>query len=91
MQGELLQRATALRASRTTEIDDLATFERFFREQGGGFAHCFWCGDGACEKKLAEKYKTTIRNIPLGAKAEAGKCIHCDKPAEQRVVMAQAY
>lgn len=91
MQGGLFQRASALRASRTREIDDIATFERFFREEGGGFARCFWCGDGACEKKLAEKYKTTIRNIPLDSKAEAGACIHCDRPAEGRVILAQAY
>ena len=91
MQGELFERAKALRASRTRTIDDLAAFERFFGEEGGGFAHCHWCGDGECEKAMAEKHRTSIRNIPLGAPEEHGKCIRCAKPSSRRVLMAQAY
>ncbi|MBI4602594.1 MAG: proline--tRNA ligase, partial [Planctomycetes bacterium] len=91
MQGELLDRAKALRASRTRAIDDIAAYGRFFSEEGGGFALCHWCGDGDCEKALAEKHRTSIRNIPLDPAAERGACIRCGKPSERRVVMAQAY
>ena len=91
MQRDLFERARAFRASRTRTIDDPAEFERWFAEEGGGFAHVHWCGDGDCEKALAEKHRTSIRNIPLHASPESGKCIRCGKPSTQRVVMAQAY
>jgi prolyl-tRNA synthetase len=91
MGRDLFARAEALRASRTRTIDDLASFETFFEKEGGGFALAHWCEDGACEKLLAEKYRTSIRNIPLDAKGEPGTCIRCGRPSPRRVVMAQAY
>ncbi|MGQ9591880.1 MAG: proline--tRNA ligase [Planctomycetota bacterium] len=91
MQRELLERARKLRESRTRDIDDIETFRRFFAEEGGGFARCHWCGDGECEKALAEKHKTSIRNIPLGAGEEPGRCVGCGRPSARRVIMAQAY
>ena len=91
MQRDLFERARAFRASRTRTIDDPAEFERWFAEGGGGFAHVHWCGDGECEKALAEKHRTSIRNIPLDSPEESGKCIRCGKPSSRRVVMAQAY
>jgi prolyl-tRNA synthetase len=91
MQGELFERAKALRASRSREINDLAAYRRFFSEEGGGFAHCHWCGDEACETALAEELKTTIRNLPLDPPAESGSCIRCGKPSGRRALMAMAY
>jgi len=91
MQGELLERARKFRASHTRTIDDIGAFETFFDKEGGGFAMCHWCGDGDCEKALAEKYKTTIRNLPMDAKDEPGKCIQCGKSSGGRVVMAMGY
>ena len=91
MQADLFARALAFRASRTRNIDDFAAYESFFEKEGGGFAMCHWCGDGACEKTLAEKLKTSIRNQPVAAQEEAGKCILCGRPSPRRVVMSQAY
>jgi prolyl-tRNA synthetase len=91
MQGELLEKARKFRVSRTREVNDLAAYQRFFDEEGGGFALCHWCGDGDCEKALAEKYRTSIRNIPTDSKEEKGACIQCGKPSGRRVIMAQAY
>ena len=91
MQGELLEKARNYRASRTREVSDIAVYRRFFDEEGGGFALCHWCGDGDCEKALAEKYRTSIRNIPVDSKEEKGDCIRCGKPSVRRVIMAQAY
>jgi len=91
LQRDLHERARAFRDSRTRPIDDDASFARFFEEEGGGFAMCHWCGDAECEKALGEKYRTTIRNIPLTPAQENGRCIRCGKPSARRVVMAQAY
>ncbi|HVR75011.1 MAG TPA: His/Gly/Thr/Pro-type tRNA ligase C-terminal domain-containing protein, partial [Planctomycetota bacterium] len=90
MQDELFQRAKTLRASKSRAIDDPAAFERFFAE-GGGFASVHWCGDGDCEKKTSANHKSSIRNIPLDGREEAGKCITCGRPSSQRVLMAMAY
>lgn len=91
MQQHLFERAKRFRESRSRRIDDAEAYRRFFEEEGGGFAHCHWCGDGECEKALAEKHKTSIRNIPLGWEEEPGRCIGCGKPSNRRVVMAEAY
>jgi prolyl-tRNA synthetase len=91
MQRDLFERARAFRASRTRTIDAAAEFERWFAEGGGGFALAHWCGDGECEKALAEKHRTSIRNIPLDSPEESGKCIRCGRTSSRRVVMAQAY
>ena len=70
-------------------------FKEYFREENAdsGFALCHWCGDGACEKKLSDDYKTTIRCIPdeCDGLIEDGSCIHCNGPSTRRVVMAYAY
>jgi prolyl-tRNA synthetase len=91
MQADLLARARAFREARTRRIDSLGDFERFFAEEGGGFAHAHWCGDGACEKAMADAYRTSIRNIPLDSPEESGKCVYCGNPSGRRVIMAQSY
>ncbi|MBI4678631.1 MAG: proline--tRNA ligase [Elusimicrobia bacterium] len=96
MQGELLDRATALRERRSRVIDDIQDYERFFKEEGGGFAWVHWAGGVEGEDELAKRFETTIRCIPMpedilpAAKGE-GKCILTGKPSQQRVLMARAY
>jgi prolyl-tRNA synthetase len=91
MQADLLARARAFREARTRRIDSLADFGRFFAEEGGGFALSHWCGDGACEKSIADAHKTSIRNIPLDSPEESGTCLRCGRPSNRRVIMAQSY
>jgi prolyl-tRNA synthetase len=96
MQKELLERARAFREKRTRVIDDLAAFEKFFKEEGGGFAWVHWAGDAAQEEELAKRFETSIRCLPLpedipAAAQGAGKCILTGKPSAQRVVMSKAY
>ncbi|MBI5623567.1 MAG: proline--tRNA ligase [Elusimicrobia bacterium] len=96
MQAELLTRAKALREKRSRVIDTLADFERFYKEEGGGFAWVHWAGGVAEEDEMAKRFETTIRCIPLleeipeGARGE-GKCILTGGPSAQRVLMAKAY
>ena len=96
MQKELLERARNLRASRTRVIDDLASYEKFFKEEGGGFAWVHWAGGTAEEDEMAKRFETSVRNIPfedqipLEARGE-GKCILTGKPSKQRVLMSRSY
>lgn len=96
MQGELLARARAFQARRTRVIDTIPDFERFFKEEGGGFAWVHWAGTPEQEDELSKRFETSIRCIPFadqipeGARGE-GRCILTGQPSAQRVVMAKAY
>ncbi len=96
MQAQLLERARRVREARTRVIDSLADFDRFFNQEGGGFAWVHWAGSAEDEAHMKEKYETTVRcipfedQIPAAARGE-GKCLLTGKPSAQRVVMARAY
>ena len=96
MQTELFERARLMREARTRMIDTIEEFEKFFKEEGGGFAWVHWAGSDADEEEMAKRYETTIRCIPFEdqipeeAKGK-GKCILTGKPSAQRVIMATAY
>jgi len=96
MQAQLFERAKTLRDKKTRVIDTIADYEKFFNEDGGGFAWVHWAGSPEDEDAMAKKYATTIRNIPLPGQAPAGAdtpgvCILTGKPSTQRVVMSQSY
>ncbi|MBI5743489.1 MAG: proline--tRNA ligase, partial [Elusimicrobia bacterium] len=96
MQGELLERARALRAERTRVIDSLEDYEKFFKGEGGGFAWVHWAGTPEQEEEMAKRFETSIRCIPFADQipAEArgeGRCILTGRPSKQRVVMAKSY
>jgi prolyl-tRNA synthetase len=96
MQAQLFERAKALRDRKTRVIDTLADYEKFFNEEGGGFAWVHWAGSPEDEDAMSKKYQTTIRNIPLEGQEPAGaagegKCIWTGKPSTKRVVMSQSY
>ena len=96
MQKELYQRALAFRTSRSRIINTMEEFERFFKQEGGGFAWVHWAGSGDDEDAMSKRFETTVRCIPLPDQipAEAqgkGTCILTGKPSAQRVIMAKAY
>ncbi|MFO0579164.1 MAG: proline--tRNA ligase [Polyangia bacterium] len=96
MQVELRERALAFRKKRSRVIDNLADFERFFKEEGGGFAWVHFAGSGQDEEELSRRFETTVRCIPFEDQIPeeargSGTCILTGKPSAQRVVMAKAY
>jgi len=96
MQKELLERARAFQERRTRVIDTLSDYERFFKQEGGGFAWVHWAGSAEQEEELAKRFETSIRCIPFddqipAAAAGPGRCILTDKPSVKRVIMAKAY
>jgi len=98
IQQNLFDRALAYREENTRPIDDKEAFYAWFTAENedkpeihGGFALSHWCGDGACEEKIKNDLKVTIRCIPFEGEEEEGTCICCGKPSKKRVIFAKAY
>ncbi|MDE3178183.1 MAG: proline--tRNA ligase [Acidobacteriota bacterium] len=88
IQQSLFDRALAFRQANTSEP---ASYEAFKEAVAKGFALSWWCGDGACEEKIKEETKATMRCIPIDQPGGSGQCIYCAKPAKEKGVFARAY
>src|SRR6185503_18358148 len=64
IQVDLLERARAFVAANTTQV---SSYDEFKTVMGGkrGFLVAGWCRDAACEAKIKEETKATVRVIPL--------------------------
>jgi prolyl-tRNA synthetase len=77
-------------------IRDRISYDRFreVMEGEGGFVYAGWCGDAACEARVKEETKATIRVLPdeefRSAEAPAS-CLHCGRRATAEAVWAKAY
>jgi len=98
IQENIYQKALAFRQANTQKIDTASDFYAYFTPKNaekpeihGGFALCHWCEDPACETKVKDDLKVTIRCIPLDSPTEDGKCVICGKPSHKRVVFAKSY
>jgi len=95
VQRDLYERALAFRLDNTRRLDDYAALVAAFNtgaEDTTPFVEAHWCGDPACEAKVKEDTKATIRNIPFDAPDEEGVCIVDGKLGiGKRVVFAKAY
>ena len=98
IQHNIFNRALVERNDNMVKVDDHDDFYQFFTPKNqkkpeihGGFAMSHWCGDDACEAKIKDDLKVTIRCIPFDNDKEDGKCICCGQPSRQRVVFAKAY
>ncbi|MBI3963199.1 MAG: proline--tRNA ligase [Deinococcus sp.] len=89
IQAHLFQQALAFREANTFVVNDYATFQK--QNEEGGFLLAHWCGDGACEARIKEETKATIRCIPFDQKPEAGSCVVCGGLSQGLVVFAKAY
>jgi len=90
IQSALFNAAKKRLDEHTFPTDDYDDFKRKI-EEPGGFLYAHWCGDGACEQKVSEETKATVRNIPVEAPEETGACIACGRPSARRVPFAKAY
>jgi prolyl-tRNA synthetase len=90
IQNNLFHRALAFRQENTRRADDYESFKRLIEEQGG-FVESLWCGNAACEAKIKEDTKATIRVLPLGRETPAGCCLVCRQKAKEIAVFAKAY
>ncbi|MDT8435138.1 MAG: proline--tRNA ligase [Gemmatimonadota bacterium] len=93
MQDELLEGARARREANTHRgVGDLDAFREIV-EGPGGFVFTGWCGDAACEARLQDETKATIRVIPdeeFRSADPAATCL-CGGASVAEVVRAKAY
>ena len=88
IQNDLFAKAQAFRDKNTKHV---ITCDEFKDQVETGFAKAYWCGDAACEKKINEETKATIRCIPFDQPKEPGKCAFCGKESKQIAIFGRAY
>ncbi|HYU56995.1 MAG TPA: proline--tRNA ligase [Actinomycetota bacterium] len=89
IQAGLYEEALAFREAHTFRPVDFAEMVAVLADPGG-FVITGWCGDEACEDKVKEETKATIRVLPMEPGAE-GSCIVCGKVAAEEATWALAY
>ncbi len=90
IQGDLYKKALEFRESRSRHVDELDSFNGILDGEAG-FLWSHWCGSAACEEKIKDQTKATIRCIPSGDEREEGKCIACGQSSDRRVIFGRAY
>jgi prolyl-tRNA synthetase len=93
-QAFLLARALERRESHSYR--DVADLDRLreIMEGEGGFVYAGWCGDAACEERVKEETKATIRVIPdeeFRSEESPERCLACGGGDAREVVWARAY
>lgn len=98
IQNTLFDRALAFQKAHTRPIDSREDFYAWFTPENpdrpeihAGFAQAHWCGAAACEARIKEDLRVTIRCIPFDAPAEKGTCVCCGQASPKRAVFAKAY
>jgi prolyl-tRNA synthetase len=92
IQASLFEQGLRFLAENTHDIQDYRVFKEVI-ESKRGFIKTGWCGNEACENKIKEETMATIRVIPLNQEKEkpAGRCVYCQKEAQELVYFARAY
>ena len=90
MQTRMLESSSTFRESKTYQISDYGEFCKLI-ESKPGFYEAHWCGDAACEAKIKEETKATIRCMPFDNKLKPGKCLYCGKKTDISVIFARSY
>jgi prolyl-tRNA synthetase len=90
IQKELYDAASKRLSDNTRPVDSYDDFKSLVEEKGG-FLMAHWCGGAACEARVKEETKATIRCIPLDGASEEGACLVCGGSSTRRVHFARAY
>ncbi len=94
MQRDML--AAALERREANSVRTPISYDAFkeLMEGKGGFVYAGWCGDAACEAKVKEETKATIRCLPDEEfrSAEAPTtCLKCGRASTNEALWAKAY
>jgi prolyl-tRNA synthetase len=90
IQANLLAKQEKFLTESTRQVDEYKDFKEIM-ESVRGLLKAFWCEDPACEEKIKEETKATVRCLPREAGAENGKCIKCGKKASYRWLFGLSY
>ena len=93
-QAFLLDRARRRREENSYR--GIESYERFreIMEGPGGFVYAGWCGSAACEEKVKDETKATIRCLPLEefrSDPAPAACLVCGGAATAEAMWARAY
>ena len=94
IQAEMREAAEDRREANTLRgLDDYAEF-RERMESAGGFVYAGWCGGAACEQRVKEETKATIRVLPdpeFRSAEPPERCLACSSAARHEALWAKAY
>jgi prolyl-tRNA synthetase len=88
--------AAALARREANSVRGKISYDEFkaLMDGKGGFVFAGWCGDAACEAKVKEETKATIRCMPdaeFRSPVAPATCLCCGKPSQAEAVWARAY
>jgi prolyl-tRNA synthetase len=89
IQSDMVAARRAFLHENTRTATDYTAFQKALDD--GGMFRAHWCGDPACEARIKEDTKATIRCIPLEGNREAGQCLRCNGASREWVYFARAY
>ncbi len=94
MQRDML--AAALERREANSVRTPISYDAFteLMDGKGGFVYAGWCGDAACEAKVKEETKATIRCLPdeeFRSAVAPATCLKCGRPSTDEALWAKAY
>lgn len=90
IQGDMLERALRFREENTRSCNDYEEFKKII-ERDRGFIVSSWCGNDACEERIKNETKATIRCLPFNMQPQDEKCFACNEKAAETAYFARAY
>jgi prolyl-tRNA synthetase len=88
--------ATAIGYREANSVRGVRSYDVFrqLMEGEGGFVYAGWCADAACEQRIKDDTKATIRVLPgeeFRSEHPPEKCLSCGRPAAHEAMWARAY
>jgi prolyl-tRNA synthetase len=90
VQNALHSAALEFRNSNTHEAGSFDELREGIAAEGGFWVGA-WCGELACEQKVTEETKATIRVLPLQQEDPGAACVVCGRPGTERATWGRAY
>ncbi|MGM0651258.1 MAG: proline--tRNA ligase [Bacillota bacterium] len=90
IQNDMLERALAFRKASTRIGDDYEEFKRLMETERGLYL-APWCGEDACEEKVKNETRATIRCLPFDTELPGERCFACGEKAVAAAYFARAY
>ncbi len=93
IQQALLDSARKRQQANTYHVSEYEPFTSMVKEKGG-FFFAGWCGSEACETRVKDETRATIRLLPdeeFRSDPAPERCLVCGEPARHEAVWARAY